>query len=155
FTAQGVMLVARVTSGGSLDSNFGQDNNGFATLSLPGTCSAINASAVDTDSAGRIVVSGDCYNYNGTTIIVFAVVRLRGDNGMLDTSFGASGVSFGQYAAGSVTNDGGTIAFDASGHPIVGGSTATDSGVSRLTYDLIYTNNFDLVPRGCLPPNCN
>jgi hypothetical protein len=149
------MLIARVTSGGSLDSNFGQDNSGFATFSQPGTCSAINARAVDIDSAGRIVVSGYCSSYNGTTITVFSAVRLRGDNGTLDTSFGASGVSFGQYAAGSVDNDGEAIAFDASGHPIVGGSSESDSGVSRLTYDLIYTNNFELAPRGCLPPNCN
>jgi len=28
------------------------------------------------------------------------------------------------------------------------------SGVARLTYDLIYTNNFDKFPPGCLQPDC-
>jgi hypothetical protein len=47
------------------------------------------------------------------------------------------------------------VAFDSSGRPLVGGYSGSLSGISRLSYDLIYTNNFEPAPRGCLPPNCD
>jgi uncharacterized delta-60 repeat protein len=152
-TAQGVILVARVASSGSLDSNFGPDH-GFATVPPPAACKSINANAVDIDSAGRILVTGDCAVIDGITTY-FIVVRIRGDSGLLDTSFGIGGYGLGAFDPGSASNSASTVAFDGSGHPIVGGATQSYAGVSRLTYDLIYTNNFELAPRGCLPPACN
>jgi hypothetical protein len=54
------------------------------------------------------------------------------------------------------------MTFDGSGHLIIGGwtripgqATFQQSGVARLTYDLIKYADFDPLPPGCLPPNCN
>jgi hypothetical protein len=44
---------------------------------------------------------------------------------------------------------------DASGRPVVGGAASNDCGISRLTFDLIRTNDFETIARGCLSPNCN
>jgi hypothetical protein len=48
------------------------------------------------------------------------------------------------------------LTFDGSGHPLIAGySKGGLSGLSRLTYDLIFTNDLETVSRGCLPPNCS
>jgi hypothetical protein len=51
------------------------------------------------------------------------------------------------------------VTFDAGGHPIIGGVSTVSAhqvaAIGRLTYDLIYTNDFETAPRGCLPPACN
>lgn len=151
------MLVARFTSAGALDTS-GFAGTGFAFNNDAGSCDETAANALALDSAGRIAVAGTCTSASGTA---FAVERLRGDSGALDTSFGISGWSLGDYVATNDNNSGFAIAFDSSGHPLVGGSSyATGglvqmAGVARLTYDLIHTNNFEAAPRGCLSPNCN
>lgn len=151
-----VMLVLRVGSDGAPDTTF--NGTGFAFNTNQDTCSATYAYALALDSAGRIVVSGNCYDASQTND-TFAVLRLRADTGTLDTSFGISGWSFGAYDPANGMNSGSVVAFDASGRPIVAGTTAASlgqgqGGASRLTYDLIRTNNFENVPRGCLPPDC-
>jgi len=145
-----IISVARVTPAGQPDTKFGQLSV-FATFSLTGPCPDTSATALALDSAGRILVVGDCYfgsNY-------FIVIRLRGDSGYLDGSFGISGHGLGAFAAGSANDFATSVAFDSSGRPLVGGNSGSLSGIARLTYDLIYTNNFELAPRGCLPPNCD
>jgi hypothetical protein len=145
------MVVARVTADGHLDSSFGADL-GFARFSISGDCAAIFANAVDIDSAGRILVAGTCGASPGVNY--FIVLRLR-DDGYIDGSFGINGYGLGAFALGHTSESGVAVAFDASGHPVVGGkSQGSLAGISRLTYDLVYTNNFELVPRGCLPPDC-
>jgi uncharacterized delta-60 repeat protein len=154
---QPLMVVARVTASGQLDASFGADN-GFARVSFLSSCSSIFANAVAIDSAGRILVIGDCdAPAEGLPPVYFIVIRLRGDTGYVDGSFGINGFGLGLYNAvdaSAFLNN--TIVFDASGRPVVGGeSDSHKAGVARLTYDLIHTNNFESTPRGCLPPACN
>jgi len=148
------MLVGRITADGQLDPAFGSDA-GFARFSAASNdCTAIVATAVDIDSAGRILVTGDCRTPSSGHY--FIAVRLRGDNGSVDTTFGINGYGLGAFASGDNNDTGLAIAFDGSGHPIIGGmADATFAGLSRLSYDLVYTNDFELAPRGCLPPDCN
>ncbi|HEY2395258.1 MAG TPA: delta-60 repeat domain-containing protein [Rudaea sp.] len=147
------MLVARLTAAGSADATFG--DSGFAFNDAPQLpCTSTGATALAIDSAGRIVVAGACDNNIG-------IERLRGDTGALDTSFGVGGFGHGVFETGDTVSVANAIVMDQSGHPIIAGLTATTvasqqfAGVARLTYDLIYTNNFEEAPRGCLPPDCN
>jgi uncharacterized delta-60 repeat protein len=105
------------------------------------------------DSAGRILIFGTCDS-------AFGVIRLRGDTGALDTSWGVSGMAHGHFDPTSTTEEAGAITFDGAGHLFISGATHPSgvpqkAVVARLTYDLIYTNNFEDKPAGCLPPNCN
>lgn len=105
------------------------------------------------DSAGRILVFGSCDSQLG-------VIRLRGDTGALDTSWGVSGMAHGHFDSTSTADEADAIAFDGAGHLFIGGATypggpPLKSAIARLTYDLINTNGFEDTPRGCLPPNCN
>jgi uncharacterized delta-60 repeat protein len=149
---QEIMLAARLKTDGTLDSGFGP-GAGFAQFSESNACASIYAQAVAIDSAGRILIAGDCANKTGDD---FIVTRFRGDTGYLDASFGINGYSLGEFedaGAGTALD----IVFDASGRLIVGGKSfiSAKAGIARLTYDLIYTNDFELAPRGCLPPDCN
>jgi hypothetical protein len=51
------------------------------------------------------------------------------------------------------------VAFTPNGRLIVAGSSTisnvAQAGVAQLTYDLVYTDDFEATPRGCLPPDCN
>jgi len=149
-------MVARLNSDGSPDLVFG--TAAFAYDTIP-ECTGMSASAIAVDTAGRIVVAGQCDAGSGG----FAVERLRGDTGAIDNSFGASGFSRGYFSPATTdSNSASTIAFDHAGHLLVGGSGRSltgdgtvVSGIARLTYDLIYTANFDAFPRGCLSPDCN
>jgi uncharacterized delta-60 repeat protein len=151
-----VLLVARVTGDGALDTTF--HGTGYAVFSLAATCAGsggIFASALAIDSAGRILAAGTC---NVSDIgSDFLVVRFRGD-GYLDGSFGINGYSLGAFVAGNLGNQGNAIVLDAGGRPVIAGDTTEtgvlSAGVARLTYDLIRTNDFEAVPRGCLPPDC-
>ena len=159
FGIQG-MLVTRLDSTGSVDTSFGDAFGGPGVsfnFNFQSQCTKVVAHGLAVDSAGRILVVGTCYNTaSGPTY--FAVERLRGD-GTLDTSFGVGGFSLGTYANSYNSNVAFSVAFDASGHPIVAGGTGPSSvvasGAARLTYDLIYTSGFETAPRGCLPPDCN
>lgn len=146
------MLVARVTAAGALDQTFGI--GGFASV---GACAQSASESLAIDSAGRIVVSGYC---TVSPYIEFVVIRLRGDNGQLDPSFANSGVGIGFYDVSPATDFGEAIVFDSAGRLVVAGAHSAGSdpqkaGISRLVYDLVYTNNFEDTPRGCVPPNCD
>lgn len=113
--------------------------------------------AVAVDSAGRVLAAGTCYV---AARFYFIVVRLRGDTLALDTSFGNNGISLGFFSDTSTQDYGYSIAFDAGGRPVVGGNSTPSgalnpkAGIARLTYDLIFTNDYEQKPRGCLLPNC-
>ena len=53
------------------------------------------------------------------------------------------------------------MVLDGGGRPVIARATFTQpsvqarAGIARLTYDLIQTNDFELVPRGCLQSECN
>ena len=79
----GVAAVARFNADGSVDGSFG--NNGVATQSAIGT----NVTAVQTDSIGDVIVSGDG-SVSGNGNSSFALARFT-DGGAVDTSFNGSG----------------------------------------------------------------
>jgi hypothetical protein len=116
------------------------------------SCYSVGVGDIALDSAGRIVVGGYCDNQ-------FLVLRVRGDHGTLDSTFGFQGVSHGIYDATSTDDNVNMVAFDSSGRLLVAGKSTIGiverAGIARLTYDLLYTNNFDPAPSGCLPPDCN
>ncbi len=147
-----VTVVTRLTADGVLDMNhFG--NNGYYVFEAFTACpnQSVRPHALAIDSAGRILVGGTC---DGE----FGVERLRG-NGTLDTTFGISGLAHGHFDPSSVVDEVDSIVFDRSGHPVIGGhatlSGVEQAGVARLTYDLVFVNDFETTPRGCLPPDCN
>jgi len=145
------MAVARVKADGTPDASFG--TQGLSTQ-LTGSCATQGAAlGVAVDSAGRILVAGYCdILNNGTPVTVFLVERLHGDDGSLDTSFGINGMSFGAFDTLNESSYGVAVAFDASGHPIIGGRSGVKAGVARLTYDLAFTNDFEFEPRGRIGP---
>jgi uncharacterized delta-60 repeat protein len=145
-------VVARLTADGALDTaTFG--NGGYYVNAPFAACSngqQVPPRATAIDSAGRILIAGSCNSE-------FGVQRLRGD-GTLDTSFGVDGLAHGKFDPSSGGDEGDVILLDRGGRPIIGGYTqlgTRQAAVARLTYDLIYTNDFETAPRGCLPSNCN
>jgi uncharacterized delta-60 repeat protein len=148
-----ITVVVRLTADGDLDTMFG--NAGYYVNSTFAACPSnlVVPRAIAIDSAGRILVGGGCDSQ-------FAVQRLRGDHGTLDTSFGIDGLAHGHFDPTSVSDQVEAMVFDGSGHLFIGGyadpsAAGLRAGVARLTYDLIYTNDLESAPRGCLPPNCN
>jgi len=144
--------VVRLTVDGVPDSAFG--TSGIFKVPVPSTCAGgAAANVVALDSAGRILVAGVC----GISVSeqVFLVARLHGDDGSLDTDFGIDGFGYGKFDASSTYDEATDIVVDGSGHPIVVGVSQPAggirrAGVARLTYDLIFTNDFEVVPRGYL-----
>jgi uncharacterized delta-60 repeat protein len=152
------LLVSRLNADGSLDTTFG--NNGFTFFQDTSRCSQVSSSSVVIDSAGRIVIAGGCAV--ATSTFALFVMRLRGDTGQVDPSFGVGGVGIGHFANGDTQDQANAIVFDPGGRPIVAGTTygattnnINEAGAARLTYDLIFTNNFEVAPPGCLSPNCD
>ena len=124
--------------------------------SAPG-CALGRAAAVAVDSAGRVLVGGSCQTASET---YYLVIRFRGTNGNRDYSFGNNAVGLGFFDDTSFVDEGTALVFDHSGRLFVGGishpgDVAETAGISRLTYDLVFTNNLEATPRGCLPPDCN
>lgn len=121
------------------------------------SCGHAYATAVVVDSAGRVLVAGTCETAIET---YFIVVRMLGSSGKLDGSFGNNSVSLGFFDDTSFVDQGTAIVLARNGLLFVGGISHPGdiieaSGIARLTYDLIYTNDFESAPRGCLPPDCN
>ncbi len=145
------MIVARVTPGGATDFYKVVPASVFTSAG----CTSLVGRVVAIDSAGRILVGGRCFV---GAVSYFAVVRLRGDTGALDTSFGFNGTSYGYFSLGSTSDYVRAMAIDSGGHPLIAGWTGAPAlrrvGVARLSYDLIFTNGNESAPRGCLPPNC-
>ena len=152
------MLVLRLDANGLPDATFG--SSGFAFNANPSACTTLTGSSLALDSVGRIVVVGQC-GVAGSSNEAFAMERLRGDKGTLDTSFGVSGWSFGYFEPyDTYYNNGEAIVLDGSGRPIVVGGTRSSiaapvsGAAARVTYDLIHANGFEDAPPGCLYPDC-
>ena len=147
------IVVGRFNADLSPDTSFGSNAFSF-TNHFPACPTGVGASSIALDSAGRILVAGYCRSDN---VFEFGVERLRGDNGALDASFGVGGFSHGSFSATSTGDSAYAVAFDSSGRPLVGGITggAASAGLARLTYDLIFTDNLEITPRGCSAPNCD
>lgn len=156
--------ILRIAANGLADPGFGLD--GIVAIAPPsGQCTGgITVFRSVTDSAGRILVPGLCrpgIDADGDGSIdpdELLVVRLFGDDGSVDPSFGNGGYVLGHFAG----NSGGDTAYaaiiDASGKPIVNGFSISanstqlrQAGLARLDYDLIFTNDLENVPHGRLP----
>jgi len=147
ITLGDLMTVTRVHGDGTPDLSFATEG---VSTETPGSCTQpARAEAVALDSAGRILIVGECAIDD--TVVAFLVERLFGDDGSLDTTFGIDGFGYGAYNAANVQNVAFAVAFDAGGRPIVGGASNSKVGIARLTYDLVFTNNFEIVPPGRLP----
>ena len=152
------LLLERLNTDGSLDTSFA---GGFAFDSDSSNCIGMATWASAFDSAGRIISVGECAVTDSDD--AFFVARLRGDTGAIDTSFGVSGYGLGHFVSGNLIDLAYSVALDQGGRPIVVGQTSAtnfsdsqvSAGVSRLTYDLIFTNDFEASARGCLPPDCD
>lgn len=154
-------VVGRVTSAGQPDGDFGILGFEYIDKSLfVPTCDYLDTKAVTLDSAGRILVAGDCVVHDLASYY-FSVFRLRTSPLVaIDPSFGASGFTYGSFDPTSQGDEAFGMALDGGGRPVLVGPSdpappGDSSGIARLTYDLVYTNGLDGAPRGCLPPNCN
>jgi uncharacterized delta-60 repeat protein len=89
-----VIVIARLLSDGSLDTSFGDTGTGFVTATPPGGLAAgTYGFAIAIDSKDRIVVGGD-FGVNGPGDLpteIFTVARYL-PSGLLDSSFGGSGI---------------------------------------------------------------
>ena len=132
-------LVARYTSAGSLDVDWG--NNGWVSVTFPGVYSVARSVALQPD--GKIVVVGDLSAAGGINAI--GVVRL-GSDGSLDTTFDTDGratVSFGEFVI-----PGGCVFWDSSavvriaddGKIVVGGTTTCFPSDSRFVIGRFNSN---------------
>jgi uncharacterized delta-60 repeat protein len=147
--------VSRLNVDGTFDTTFGI--NGDAAI-VDSSCASSQVNAIAVDSAGRILFSGQCTTSSEN--ISLWVGRLRGDTGSLDSTFGASGTLIDSFASGSTSDYAVDIKLGAGGRPVLGGvsyanSAVQASGVARLTYDLIFTDNLETTPAGCSPPSCD
>ncbi|MFO1438783.1 MAG: choice-of-anchor D domain-containing protein [Verrucomicrobiaceae bacterium] len=107
--SDGELTIARYLTNGTLDTTFGISGKTSVQTS-PGNSESIYDLALQPD--GRILAAG--YRYNGTDNDIVAIRLLA--NGLLDTSFGTSGVSIvnpspgrDQYAWGIATQSDGSI----------------------------------------------
>ena len=116
--------VARLTTGGGLDTGF--DGDGKATIDF-GFNDVANAVALQPD--GKIVLAGSAVGVSPD----FAVARLNADGG-LDSSFGSDGLVTYNFGATEAANG---VALQPDGKVVVVGSTSVSSGgdfaVLRLT----------------------
>lgn len=124
-------------------------------------CDSLGANAVVSDSAGRFLVGGDC-TWSANHQQYYIVLRVRGDTYSLDPTFGGAEVGWvlGRFDGAAALTSAHDLRLDGSGRPVIGGASGSAayffrSGIARLNYNLVYTNDFESVPRGCLPPNCN
>ncbi|HET7065221.1 MAG TPA: hypothetical protein VFI49_13185, partial [Rudaea sp.] len=70
--------------------------------------------------------------------------------------------SLGGFDDSNPASIGNALVLDSGGRPVIVGATFSPlpafkatAGIARLAYDLVYTNDFEVVPRGCLSSECN
>jgi uncharacterized delta-60 repeat protein len=80
------MVVLRLLSDGSADTDFGTDGLAFAAFDLGGTLFDM-ATAVSIDSTGRIVIVGTATTSTGQDVVAARFLS----NGQVDTTFGTGG----------------------------------------------------------------
>jgi uncharacterized delta-60 repeat protein len=133
-TASGLdFAVARLTPDGGLDTIFGSNGLVHFNFNLGGRNFDF-ANALALDAQGRIVVAGSADTGSG---VDFAVARLTGDYGVLDTSFNHSGLQHFNFNTGGFNLDqANAVAMDPYGEIVVAGSAqgaaGTDFALARL-----------------------
>jgi uncharacterized delta-60 repeat protein len=126
--------VAQFNSDGSLDTTFGNNNNGQVILFGDDNQEILNAIAVQID--GKIVVAGSGHNGD------FEIFRLNPD-GSMDSSFGDGGEVTYDFSDNGEFDNATSIVIQSDGDIVVGGSTkanaddgdGTDFGLIRLLPD--------------------
>lgn len=135
----GDVVIMRFNSAGGLDSAFG-GGDGVVTTDLGGPSDSGNALAIQSD--GRIVVGAGL----GSGSASFAVLRYT-SAGVLDTSFSTDGrltMGFGGPGGSGAAS----VAIQADGRILVGGSTAGNFAVARFTATGALDTTFGLPPNG-------
>ena len=127
-------FVVRVNSDGSLDATFGTSGSVTLTAGLPGETITQIAELPN----GKILVAGSAENGTDTDLLV---MRLNPD-GSLDSSFGTSGYVIEDIAGADDQING--LAITATGDILVGGSSATDGFVAKLTSSGLYDLDFNI-----------
>jgi uncharacterized delta-60 repeat protein len=120
------VVVARLNPDGTQDTSFhgGQ-------LLYDGLGTDASALAVAVQPAGNIVVAGTSAGSPAGTGYDFLVLRLKGDTGALDTSFGSGGTQFIDDGSGGDDFTMG-MGLDGQGNIVVLGQTGAGWGVARL-----------------------
>ncbi len=116
--------VVRYTAAGELDVTFGA--GGVVMTDPTGDDGDDNVSGVVVDSLDRVVVAGDCEEYDDVLDEYdsqFCMVRYSSD-GSLDVTFGSGGIQFYSYPAVPYSN--GALAIDDLGRVTVAGVCAED-----------------------------
>ncbi len=124
--------VARVTTGGLLDTSFG-GGDGIALASSPGSSHDDDARSIAIDSLGRIVVNGgtsfgNAFNSGPRSTILS---RFTG-SGVLDTSFDGDGVLILDLSQSGGDDFGVDVTFDGSNRLMVLGVLSDDPAIARL-----------------------
>jgi len=123
-------LLARHNANGLLDASFG--NGGWTSVDFSGT-SILSSLAIQTD--GKIVASG----YGSLNTRECLSLARFNSNGTLDTSFGTNGKVQRDFGDNSYGN---SVALDASGRIVVGGSVGQTFLLTRYNSDGTVDNTF-------------
>jgi len=129
--------IAVYTSSGAPDTTFNSTG-----LKMVGIGTGAIAYGVDLQSDGQIVAAGYATGAGGFTGTGndFAVVRMSGSSGALDSNFGSSGIAVTDFAAGSDTAYG--VKFDYNDNEIVaGGNGGGKMAIARYLADNYVTVN--------------
>lgn len=126
------IVLTKFAADGTVDVTFG--TNGRARAGFPGNDE--RGLGIAADALGRLVVTGQLHNGTDFDAIV---LRFTAD-GLLDTSFASSGT----YTFATAGDDEfSTVALQADGKVVLGGSSATEPLVVRLTADGLLDGSFD------------
>lgn len=126
------VAVARLNANGSLDTSF--DTDGKLAIDLGGTAESANAVTIQSD--GKIVIAG-------TTGADFAVIRLNGSNGSLDSTFGTGGKKI--FDMGGANDSANAVAIQSDGKILAAGTNGSNFAVARLNgLDGSFDNSFDI-----------
>jgi uncharacterized delta-60 repeat protein len=128
--------VARLNGDGSLDTSFGSD--GIVTISFAFQSGSSSVKGLTVQSDGRIVLAGVSQQVTGTD---FAVARLNGADGSLDTSFDGDGKVTIDFGSSSEITTG--VALQTDGKIVVVGTSQGNFAVARLSGDGSLDTSFD------------
>ncbi len=132
----GDMVIWRYNSDGTPDTSFGTDGIVVHWFN--------SGRSITTDASGRILVTGDNYNYTDSDMVIWRY----NSNGTPDTSFGTDGIVVHNNAAGgNGLDDGRSITTDSSGRILVTGysdnGTDGDMVIWRYNSDGTLDTTFD------------
>jgi uncharacterized delta-60 repeat protein len=126
--------LVRYNTDGSLDTGFG--NSGIVTISIENGSINDSANALGIQSNGMIVVAG--YSYSGSKYFI-SLVRYQAD-GILDTTFGNSGIVTTSIGSGSIIDDRAHALVIQSSDGILVAGSSYDNTSSKYDFALVRYN---------------